>query len=710
MISVESIIVAAFEFLSMPMLGWLAAAALPWLIHRIYRKQHHTTSWAAVELLLAAMNSRSRRVHMQQWLLLAVRTMILVCVVLAAAEPGLRGWTIDSEATSRTHRVIVIDRSFSMGCARDGVSRWDRAKAQARQWIENANGDPITLIAWGHQAESVLGRPTFDASVVLSALEDLQLSDATADIRTAARAVVQAIERCEAEMPQVTQQHVMFYTDFCQPTWSFDESQIKPLEALGGRVPLTMVDVTERGRQNMAVTAVRAEPEVILRHGEAKISATLNNFGLRANRRTRVNLQIDGRLIDERSVELTPGQQTTVNFSHRFIDEGQKLIVVSMSDVDDALAIDDRRVSVVHVRPQLRVACVAGFPHAATDLARALAPSEGQGESPVQADVYSLSRLAELELSDFAAVFLCGADRLTVREIATLRRYVQQGGGLAVFLDAGLSADQNDQWLALLPADLDSEVVTGDFRFDALDYTHPIVAPFRGQTQAGLLRVIVSRYRRLEIRESDPPHETVLRFDSGDPALIVGRCGLGNVAVSALPASLASQSSDSLPWSTFAVSPSFLPVVRELTNYLVSRGREHQTNLLVGEIALVPWSSTTRKAEVRLPDGRTQPLPLPKSNEPLTFAHTNRAGSYTFLADGSPVAHVVANVDARECDPRPIERTDLPTSVIGQRVSSSSRLTTSGQEFSFVRVLLASALVLLLVEIGLAWTLGRGWG
>ena len=173
---------AALEFLSFPMLGWLVAAALPWLIHRWQRSQHQTTPWAAVELLLNAMQQQAKRVQLQQWLLLAIRTTILLLVIFAAAEPTLRQWAGTGSTQEHLHRIIVVDQSYSMGCKQSGTTRWHRALSRAGQWIEGSDGNAITIIAWAEQTDNLLGRPTFDKSIALAALDDLQLTQTSAEL------------------------------------------------------------------------------------------------------------------------------------------------------------------------------------------------------------------------------------------------------------------------------------------------------------------------------------------------------------------------------------------------------------------------------------------------------------------------------------------------------------------------------------------------
>src|SRR3954468_24712665 len=84
---IEMLVLLAFGFGNLAMLGWLAAAAAPLLIHLWSRHRFREVPWAAMQFLLAAMQKNARRMQLQQWLLLVIRTLIIVLVVLAVAEP-----------------------------------------------------------------------------------------------------------------------------------------------------------------------------------------------------------------------------------------------------------------------------------------------------------------------------------------------------------------------------------------------------------------------------------------------------------------------------------------------------------------------------------------------------------------------------------------------------------------------------------------------
>mgnify|MGYP000867929982 FL=1 len=66
----------AFTLTHPAMLAWLAVAAAPIVIHLWSRRRYRETTWAAMEYLAAALRQTRRRLLMEHWLLLVVRTLI----------------------------------------------------------------------------------------------------------------------------------------------------------------------------------------------------------------------------------------------------------------------------------------------------------------------------------------------------------------------------------------------------------------------------------------------------------------------------------------------------------------------------------------------------------------------------------------------------------------------------------------------------------
>src|SRR3954452_16442671 len=91
----------------------LAAMSIPIIIHILNRRRFKVVDWAAMEFLLRAMRRNRRRLRFEQWLLLAVRCLVLALLGFALARPvGCNQSTLASLAGRRSGlHVIVIDNS-----------------------------------------------------------------------------------------------------------------------------------------------------------------------------------------------------------------------------------------------------------------------------------------------------------------------------------------------------------------------------------------------------------------------------------------------------------------------------------------------------------------------------------------------------------------------------------------------------------------------
>src|SRR6476646_9860347 len=64
-----------------------ALASIPIIIHILNRRRFKTVRWAAMEYLLQAMRKNRRRLKFEQWLLLAIRCLLIFLMGLALARP-----------------------------------------------------------------------------------------------------------------------------------------------------------------------------------------------------------------------------------------------------------------------------------------------------------------------------------------------------------------------------------------------------------------------------------------------------------------------------------------------------------------------------------------------------------------------------------------------------------------------------------------------
>jgi hypothetical protein len=720
----------AFGFGNLAMLGWLAAAAAPLLIHLWSRHRFPEAPWAAMQFLLAAMLKNARRLQLQQWLLLAVRTLIIALVVIAAAEPyGER--LLAGIGGRPKHTILVLDDSYSMGYLDGDESRFERAKYLATEIVRDSGpADSFTVVRMAEPAGVVFGREVVDHRDVIERIEAMVLSHAGADLNQTLSAVEDEVNK---KAPRDEAREICFLTDFQRRTSPFaaDESDSNRenakhrIEALAKVANISAVNLGSSSAANLAVTSVNSSEPVIVLARDATFDVTLHQFGSEPRPDCAVELLVDGVSVAEKSVDVPDNADATVQFTFRFQVAGEHTIEVRAAG--DNLSVDNSRWAVVPVRDSVRVLCVAGRPGAATYVARALNPS-GDDSAPIQPIVVSEGDLADIELTKFDCIMLCNLAQLTANEAARIAAFTSAGGGLVVFLGDQVDvANYNSQAAGdspLLPAEIGDTVGQSQFGLDPLDYHHPIVALFRGRERAGLLTTPINRYFKLNI----PPGRSTTRIaaatQDGDAFIVTSQFGRGRSVLVATDASLSSiDAPTGEPWSNWATWPSFLPMVRELLNYAMG-GRQQHRQQLVGT-SLQSQSGTQGAAvpsdalksigpKIERPDKRVDAASLEQTLTGLvwSYADTDVNGLYTVKGLPNDAAQTFAvNVDTSESDlaqvdpkllPPEIQLLDAPT---GRRDAGDSiNVTRAGWNVN----LLWAAFALLLLESFLACRFGRG--
>jgi hypothetical protein len=714
------------------MLAWGLAAALPILIHLWSRRKYREESWAAMTFLLAALRKNARRIQLEQWILLAVRTLLVALFALALADPQLSvisAWV--GGAGGQAHVVLVVDGSFSMdyrrsdsdGGLRGDKSRFEAARQLAKEIVQaGRQGDGYTLVQMGEPPRVVIAQPAFDPRDVLEELDNLELAHWGASLPATLAEIETMLRKAAESHPRLARRRVIVLTDLQQTTWGdVDSSDSRQrLARLADLATLQLIDLGQPGEQNLAVTNLQvgsASGGLIAARTDVTIRAELRSFAAEDRAAQAVELLVDGQRIADERVDLPAGGTASVSVAHQFDTAGDRTIEVRLAD--DSLPLDNRRWLSVPVREAVRVLCVGGRPEETRHLALALQPRKGAGAN-FEIIEASESRLVEGDLSTFDCVFLCNVGRISQDEAGVLARYILRGGGLVIFLGDQVQAESYNQLLLdraesrILPARLGAAAATGSHNFAEPDYRHPIVSPFRGHETSGLLTTPVWKYVRLAPSQQA---KVALAFSNGEAAVVEEQFGRGRtilVATAASPASIDRTSQPPTPWTALSSWPSFPPLVHEMLQF-AALGQSEGRNLLVGDELTGELSAGGLDKPIALvgPDGLSEKLPViaEGSGARWTFGGTAKSGLYEARADEF-VQRFAVNVNPRESDLARFDPELLPSQLAREPIGAEDDqpLTGTRDSSSYYWALLAGVLGLLLVEPVLAWHFGRGRG
>ncbi len=537
----------ALSFLN-PMLLWaVPLAAVPIVIHLLNRRRFREVRWAAMEYLLKALERNRKRLRMEQWLVLLLRTLAVMLLVMLVSRPQLGGGLVSTVA----HHVVLLDDTASMRQRSGSVSLFDKAQDQARTLAQKLEatrgGDLVSIVRASKTNEPDLWAQRIGEGLerrIGQLLAEQRCGDGTADLGAAFAAVrARAVATKEASR---TDYYVV--SDLRSCDWLADDGKPRPsvvqlLAQMDASVEhVHAMGVGSRDADNLAVTAVRCVDRMAIAGVPVELAVDVQNFGLDATQAGELAVEMDGKSRVTRPLPpLAPGERASIPLVHTFFSGGDHRVEASFSPVDHYL-VDDRRTLALPVQPASRVLLVDGEPGEDADdggetlfLQAALDPG-GDQPSGVAVEVVAESALGEVDFAPYDMVWLCNVAAPSPSVVEKLEKHVAGGAGLAIFLGAQVDPARyvETMWKGgkgLLPLPIGDIAGDPDRREHVVltDKDHPVCGKIGDVLQLLVdSTVLVKRYLTIvEQPSSGAAIVARMRDADGPPAIVTRTFGSG---------------------------------------------------------------------------------------------------------------------------------------------------------------------------------------
>lgn len=713
-------------FASAWMLLWGTAAAIPIVLHLLHRRRQQTVSWAAMRLLLQVIEKQSKRVRIEQLILLLLRTLILLTLGLALARPFISSQTASGTvAAQRPPRlwILVIDNSYSMGYRDEHGTRFASAQARAIELVRaSVRGDAFSLITLSSPPEPVILRPVFDAEMATAAIHRLRLLDGGADLASTLSQIGEVVTDAARNADLPADIHIVFLSDFGQDTWQealiTGRSQ-RPLKQLA--VDHTLVYESFSGPSNatpsnIALMEMTTGSTRALKDRPMEVEVSVTNYGAVDAKQLPLQLLANGQAVASQFMDLPAGIPQVVHLM--MLPNATGPMAISAILPDDRLLADNQRQTVIEVRSEFRILCVEN-PYADARILKASLQPPVAVQAAMQVTTASQLTLSSMDLGEFDAVVLNDVTNLSEGEFARLTQFASDGRSLICLL--GQNSDAN-VWNGLLGKAgnalgfrLLEPSESGDWRIDPLDYASPIAAPFAAHPDAGLLTTPIFRYWKIQFGDSVSERPRIeLQLQDAAPLVVLNRWGKGSVASLLSAPQTGSTQAAAEPWNAMAAWPSFVPLMQQLVQATLSDGAT-PFNLTVGQPISGAQRATGDKTLIQIvrPDGNSSELQASEVDEnglrAWSFPATTQRGIYQVsVEDGAPRPYAV-NINPSQSELRsvPVEQLAKSTEKPSSPLSLGVDIDSGHLSNTLVRWLLASLAVMLVAESCLAWTLGR---
>lgn len=618
-------------FLNPWLLLGVLGISIPILIHLLTRLRPRTVRWAAMELLRRAVVVRSRRLKLEDLLILALRCLAIALIAVAMARPALTG----SKAGilgGRIGVIIAVDGSFSMGYKPGLKSRFDRALEcveAIRRGIKP--GDAVSLLLMGEEPRVLLR----------NAYDELEFDEATGRLRVLQEKL--NLDRCLEEVEAILREmkaaprECYIITDAQRISWGDLPDGVKRrLGNIASESRLIVVDVGDDGDFNLSIKGFRLASGLPIEGAWGRYVVEVWNPGGEARRGVEVKLRRDGEVVGVKVIgSIGPGEVRSISFPIRFDRAGYLKLKAELGW--DPLEIDNSRYLVTHVRSGLRVLCVDGSPsdipyRGETGYLRAALASMGSGG--VSVEVVGWGEAWEGRVTGCDAVILANPPDITPQQVESLKELLAEGKGFALFLGDRISPRRLVEAMGpLLPGEL----------IGPMEGEWPLELGGSGDRISEALKMLPSelvgipRIRRVFKAKPVEGASIALKLAGTDiPLLLAREVGGGRV--------LMFTSSADRDWTDLPVHPVYPILIHGMLAYLVF---ERPEEVIVGGRMAVPIEGV--RGEILLRDPSGGEIGLRAAGGVGRYGPVEMAGFYEFEGGVDRVV-VAANVDVAESD------------------------------------------------------------
>jgi hypothetical protein len=672
-------------FLHPTALWGLLAALAPLVIYLILRRRKKEVAWGASYLLRKTLASKRKSSVWKQYVVLAVRTLILALMALLIAQPFRARPSatalVPEPPADPVHRVLLLDDSSSMTVGEGEDTRLSRLKKAVAPLLASQRvGDFATVLSLVDPATPFTPKPlagTVSPAEITALLDRVTPREAALHLPAALARAMAALDGT----PHMTAE-IYLFSDFPRDLAKEAERLANPTPTpgfaggfRGGRgddklrlVAVNLADGNAQSRPSISVESATIGSDLVIAGVPVNVHVDVVN---RSDTETVGGLRLaaPGLAPREEPVVLPPNGRRTVAIPATFTQPGATTLTVGA--VPQLLRSSSETSVSVEVRPQLHALLLEdpadpGNPQALSEgefLRRAFA--DGAAVKITSVNLLDLTRPIA---ADVDLVIIAGARVVTPAIAEPLTQFLRKGGGLIVAMSQSVvPLAYNETFKALLPAPIeapqragfDPESFQGP-RADALAATVGLFTEFGSELGAELASARFYNFMRLGSPAENA--RTVLELSERRPLLVERPIGRGRV--------LLFTSSLGVSWNSLPVRQTYVAFMHRLL-HSAAAGRSYARNLQPGEPFMSAWASSGAVTVVAPDQSETTARPLESAGRMYVVVpgQTQRGGWQVRGANGQAESFTVVAPPA-ETDLRTVDATQTAAleAALGTRV------------------------------------------
>lgn len=634
-------------FLNPAVLFGLLAASIPVLIHLLNLKKLKKIEFSTLSFLKELQKNKIRKLKLKQWLLLALRVLIILFLVTAFARPTLKGFALGgTTSAAKTTAVFILDNTFSMSAVDANGSYFNQAKQTIINLLKNLQeGDEAALIFISEQGNEEI-KPTLNLDEFSKQVKDADISYSSGTIN---HAIIRAAEILSES--KNFNKEIYLLSDFQKGRFADENSLTDLSKLLNDKIKLYTFNFSGKEIFNLGIDSFKVNTQIFEKDKSVSFSVTVTNYSDQPADNTVLSLFINGERNVQQSISLSDGETKIITMeavpkSTGYIDALAEL-------EDDDIMQDNKRFANFYIPDKIPAAIFYDNENDIKFIQTALNLTGEAGA--IKLTTKNLNQISSLDLSQFNVVMIDGARNIS--NIERIKSYVENGGGL--FIMPGENSELSD--FSNLTSSIglpDPKGAAGKLNetgntisFDKIEFDHPIFQNIFFNIEKKTLDS-PEIYYHYKI-STQGKGVNIITLTDGTSFLSDYKIGKGKV--------LLLNTSPVLSWSNFPLKNIFAPLLLKSVFYLASKDKAENEYFAGNSVTAALTGVTLPQITVERPDKTEEFINLEKSGSFnfITYNKTNVTGNYKFYSGQKIISEISVNADPEESVTKYLSNSDF---------------------------------------------------
>lgn len=620
-------------FLNPTILFVLLAAAIPVLIHMLNLRKLKKVDFSTLKFLKEIQKSKIRKIKFKQWLLLALRVLIILFTVFAFARPTLKGIALTgATSASKTSVVFILDDSFSMSFVETNGSLFNQAKSEVNKILSQLNeGDDAELI--------LLSNSKFDnyklsknLTLLKTKIRKVKISSVTGSIDNAVKNGLNLLFASNN-----FNKELYILSDFQKRSLSYNISKNKNTFE---NIRLYTITFGGSKYQNVGIDKLILGTQIFEKNKPIIFNISVTNYSHEKVNDIVLSLFINGKRKSQKNLSFNPGASTSLEMSSNVSSSGFISAFVEIDD--DVILQDNKRYVNFYIPEKLNVGLFSDNSFDKQFILPAL--TSGRNNNDINIIEANSNQLASLNLTNFDVIIFIPSKTFT--NLNRLQKYIESGGSLVLFPGSSINETSFRDILsglritANIKASGEKNTNENYLSFDKIDFAHP---------------VFENLFEKKKKKEVDSPNilfhfnidyknfgRYIITLNDKSHFLTEMKKGMGRIFIF--------NTAPVLSWSNFSIKGIFAPLINKSIFYLSFKNVFHKDYIAGNEVGIKINNAKKGLIEIVKPNKSVEHITLDEfiNNDYINYKMTEQIGIYKVTGGKTMLSMFSVNADPNE--------------------------------------------------------------